>query len=113
MKNLRTKRIVPAVLALLIALPAGSALMVKNAPAEEAQKSEVAQLNANITLADNLTALKGRTVTVTLTAGQSLSGTVKEVKTGLLHLEKLAGKEFYDALVVIEDISAVEVRVRK
>ena len=113
MESLKMKRIVPAALALLIALSAGLALMAKSAPAEEAQKSEAVQLNVNITLADNLTAFKGKTVTVDLTAGQSLSGTVKDVKNGLLHLEKLVRKEFYDALVVIEDISAVEVRVRK
>jgi hypothetical protein len=113
METLKRKGIVPAALALLIALSAGSALMVKSAPAEEAQKSEAVQLNVNITLADNLAALKGRTVTVDLSAGQEMSGTVKDVKNGLLHLEKLVGKEFYDALVVIEDISAVELRVRK
>ena len=113
MEGFLTKRIVTVALALLIVLWAGSALMVKSAPAGEPEKAEAVQLNANITLADNLTALKGKTVTVTLSAGQSLSGTVKDVKNGLLHLEKLAGKEFYDALVVIEDISVVEIRARK
>ena len=113
MENLRTKRMVPAALALLIALLVGSALMVKNAPAGEPEKAEAVQLNVNFSLADNLAALKGQTVTVTLTAGQPLSGTVKEVKNGLLHLEKLVGKEFYDALVVIGDIAVVEIRVRK
>ena len=113
MESLRTKRIVPAALALLIALLAGYAMMVKSAPAGEPEKAEVVQLNVNFSLADNLAALKGQTVTVTMTAGQPLSGTVKEVKNGLLHLEKLVGKEFYDALVVIGDISAVELRMRK
>ena len=113
MENLRTKRMVPAALALLIALLVGSALMVKNAPAGEPEKAEAVQLNVNFSLADNLAALKGQTVTVTMTAGQPLSGTVKEVKNGLLHLEKLAGKEFYDALVVIGDIAVVEIRARK
>ncbi|MCX5859644.1 MAG: hypothetical protein NT056_07075 [Proteobacteria bacterium] len=113
MKRLKMNGIIPAALVLLIAFAVGSALMVKSAPAQEAQKSEVVQLNANFTLADNLTALKGKTVTVTISAGQSMSGTVKDVKNNLLHLEKLVGKEFYDALVVIEDISAVELRVRK
>jgi hypothetical protein len=113
MENLRMKKIVPAALALLIALSAGSALMVKSSPAGEPEKAEAVQLNVNISLADNLAALKGKTVTVTLSAGQSLTGTVKEIKNGLLHLEKLAGKEFYDALVVIEDISVVEIRARK
>jgi hypothetical protein len=30
-----------------------------------------------------------------------------------LHLERLAGRDFYDALVRIEDISAVEARFRE
>ncbi|MDD5223469.1 MAG: hypothetical protein PHE84_05725 [bacterium] len=113
MKNRKSGRVITMALVLLIGLAAGSALMVKNSPAQEAQKAEVAQLNVNFTVADNLTALKGKTVTVDLSSGQSLSGTVKDVKNGLVYLEKLVGKEFYDALVVIEDISAVELRVRK
>ena len=113
MKSLQMNGIVPMALALLITLSAGSALMVKNAPAGEPEKAEAVQLNVNLSLADNLAALKGKTVTVTLSAGQTLSGTVKDVKNGLLHLEKLVGKEFYDALVVIEDISVVEIRARK
>ncbi len=113
MESLQMKRIIPAALIILIALSAVSVLMVKSAPAGEPEKAEAVQLNVNFSLADNLAALKGQTVTVTMTAGQPLSGTVKEVKNGLLHLEKLVGKEFYDALVVIGDIAVVEIRVRK
>jgi hypothetical protein len=41
-----------------------------------------------------------------------LQGYVKSVGSGLLHLEKLAGKDFYDALLRIEDISAIEAKFR-
>lgn len=71
-----------------------------------------AQLNAERSLADNLSALKGKTVTVTLASGQTISGVVKEVTNGLLHLERLSQKDFYDALIVVDKIGAVEVRVR-
>jgi len=41
-----------------------------------------------------------------------MTGIVKEVKNNLLHLEKISQKEFYDALITIDHISAVEARVR-
>jgi hypothetical protein len=71
------------------------------------------QLNVDIPLTDNLTALKGKTVTVTMSSGQSISGVVKDVKNGLLHLEKLSQKDFFDAVIMVDKISAVEVRVRQ
>ena len=71
------------------------------------------QLNVGIPLSENLEALKGKTVTVTLSSGQAVSGVVKDVKNGLLHLEKLSQKDFFDAVIVVDKISAVEVRVRQ
>ena len=68
--------------------------------------------NVNFSLTDNLKSLKGKTVTVTLDSGKSFSGAVKEVGNHLLHLEKLSGKEYYDALINIEDISAIDARFR-
>jgi hypothetical protein len=68
--------------------------------------------NISQSLADNLLACKGKSVTVTLQAGQSVTGLVKDVKNDLLHLEKLSQKEFYDALIVLTHVCAVEVRVR-
>jgi hypothetical protein len=73
---------------------------------------EYVQLNASIPLADNLTALKGKMVTVSLSSGQTMTGVVKDVQNNLLHLEKLAQKEFYDALIRVDLIVAIEARVR-
>lgn len=70
------------------------------------------QINLELTLADNLLTFKGKTVTVTLSSGQTMSGIVKNVQNGHLHLEKLAQKEFFDAIIVIDKISAVEVRMK-
>jgi hypothetical protein len=39
-------------------------------------------------------------------------GVVKEVQNNLLHLEKLSQKEFFDALIRVDQIIAIEVRVR-
>jgi len=88
-------------------------LLCAEAPgAFAAEAKDAAQLNAATSLAENLTALKGKTVTVTLAGGQVMSGVVKEVSGGLLHLEKLSQKEFYDALVILDKIAAIETRVR-
>ena len=76
------------------------------------ESREHLQLNAGIALADNLTTFKGKTVTVILKSGQSMTGIVKEVKNNLLHLEKISQKEFYDALITINHISAIKARVR-
>jgi hypothetical protein len=70
------------------------------------------QLNAAIPLADNLIALKGKMVAVSLSSGQTLMGVVKDVQNNLLHLEKLSQKEFYDAIIRIDLIVAIEARVR-
>ena len=86
-------------------------LIAAYAPAA-AQAPETAQLNATGSLSGNLAALKGKTVTVTLAGGQSMTGTVKEVSGNLLHLEMLSQKEFYDGLVIIDRIAAIETRAR-
>jgi len=70
------------------------------------------QLNSGISLADNLTALKGKAATVFLSSGQSMTGIVKDVNANILHLEKISEKEFYDALIRVDMISAIEARVR-
>lgn len=76
------------------------------------ETKQYVQLNAGITLADNLAALKGKTVTVYLASGQSMTGIAKDVKDNILHLEKISQKEFYDALIRVDMISAIEARVR-
>ena len=50
---------------------------------------------------------------VILSSGQSLPGYVKDVKEGLLHLEKLGGgRDYHDALVRVKDISAMDTKFR-
>jgi hypothetical protein len=61
---------------------------------------------------ENLKAYVGKDIIVHLESGDTLQGYVKSVQDDLLHLEKLAGKDFYDALIRIDDISALEVKFR-
>jgi small nuclear ribonucleoprotein (snRNP)-like protein len=68
--------------------------------------------NVNSSLADNLKSLVGKKVYVTLDSGKTLAGFVKEVGNHLMHLEKLDGKDYFDALIRIENISAIDTRFR-
>ncbi len=74
---------------------------------------EGVSFNANAALADNLNALKGKKVQVSLESGESFTGLIKEVGTQLIHVEKLEGKEFFDALIKVKDISAISTRFRQ
>jgi small nuclear ribonucleoprotein (snRNP)-like protein len=68
--------------------------------------------NVNSSLEDNLKSLVGKKVSVTIVSGKTLSGFVKEVGNHLIHLEKLEGKDYFDALIRIENISAIEAMFR-
>jgi len=86
-------------------------------PKEAVAKPKIVALegmsyNVNTSLLDNLKSLVGKKVSVTTVSGKTLTGIVKEVGAHLLHLEKLERKDFFDALIRIENISAVEAMFR-
>lgn len=86
-------------------------------PMEAGAKSNVVAIegisyNVNSSLTDNLKSLIGKKVQVTLDSGKTFSGFIKAVGNHLIHLEKLAGKDFFDALISIENISAIDTRFR-
>jgi len=54
----------------------------------------------------------GKRVTVRVRAGEELSGTVKTVNEDVVHLGELSGKEFFDAVIPLDSIDAVIVRVK-
>jgi small nuclear ribonucleoprotein (snRNP)-like protein len=68
--------------------------------------------NVNSSLLDNLKSLVGKKVYVTLDSGKTFTGFVKDVGNHLMHLEKLDGKDYFDALLRIENISAIDTRFR-
>jgi hypothetical protein len=59
-----------------------------------------------------IAAQKGKRVTLRLRSGQELSGVVRDASERLVVIGELAGREFSDAVVPIEAIEAVIVRVR-
>ena len=65
-------------------------------------------------LSKNLYALKeeGKAARLHLRNGQEMAGKIGEVGDQFVMICELVGKEFYDALVRIDDISAISIRVR-
>jgi hypothetical protein len=81
-------------------------------PAKSPSPVEGVRFDTGTAMKENLKSLVGKDVHVHLRSGKSFQGYVKSVGDGLLHLEKLAGRDFFDALVRIEDVSALEVKFR-
>ena len=86
--------------------------------AEAEAKQEVvavdgAAYNVNISMAENLKLFVGKTVYITLDSGKVFTGTVKALGNHFVHLEKLVGKEYFDALIRIESIDAIDSRFRE
>ena len=63
-------------------------------------------------ISEVLRARVGKPVTLLLRSGKEYGGTVGDVRSQSVVLKSIAGKEFYDALVRIDDISAIEIRNR-
>lgn len=54
----------------------------------------------------------GKPVTVRLQSGSDIGGTVVKVGDSVVHLTKVSGMDFYDAVVRLDTIAAVLVKVR-
>jgi hypothetical protein len=80
-----------------------------NAVADE-QTYELKSAAATVkdVLAENI----NKRVIVRMDTGENLEGTVSKVGDSLVHLSKIAGKDFYDAVVRIDKIGAVLFKVR-
>jgi hypothetical protein len=76
-----------------------------------AQETKIT-LNDASTIKDVLLQYVGKRATVRTDAGETLDGTVARVTGQLVYIEKLAGKEYFDAVVRIDRISSVTLRVR-
>jgi hypothetical protein len=54
----------------------------------------------------------GKQVTLKLDSGEELGGVVRTVGDHVVHVEKVSGKEFFDAIVDLDEVAAVILRVR-
>jgi hypothetical protein len=93
----------------LLAVMAASFLLALSALPAEAQELSV---SASDSIQSVLAARKGKPVTVRLSGGQELTGTVREATGKLLVLGALSGREFFDAVIPLEKIEAVLVRTK-
>ena len=93
---------------LLALLLCGTPLLVPMpAPAQEA----ALEVNADA-IKVNLERQVGKRVRLRLLSGQDVEGTVVAVGTAAVHVGRLAGMDFFDGVVRLDQIAAVIVRVR-
>ncbi|MCW5202320.1 hypothetical protein VU11_05485 [Desulfobulbus sp. US2] len=86
-------------------------------PQKAVAKSKVvpvkgASYNVKVRFKDNLKTFIGKSISVFLVSGKSVTGTVKDVGEDLLHLEQLEGKSYFDALIMLDQVEAIETRFR-
>ncbi len=103
MRDTLGKALWAVVIAAAIGLAPASAVM--------AQEKKV-EINTSFTIRQILASFTGQRVAVKTVAGESIEGTVTSVGDHVVHISRLSGKEFYDAVVVIDRISTVVFRAR-
>jgi hypothetical protein len=64
-------------------------------------------------VAEALKSRVGKAVTLHLASGTQIGGTVAEVRDHAVVLKGVTGRELSDALVVLDQVSVVEVRARE
>jgi ABC-type phosphate/phosphonate transport system substrate-binding protein len=70
------------------------------------------ETKAPVTIREALQANVGKRVLLRLQAGEDIDGTVVAVTAGTVHIARLTGKDFYDAVVSLDKISAVIFKAR-
>jgi hypothetical protein len=83
-----------------------------NAPEVFAAEQKYELKSSIVTINDVLTEYLGKRVIVRMDSGENIEGTVGRVGVTLVHISKISGKDFYDAVVRIDRISAVLFKVR-
>lgn len=81
------------------------------APGISAQEVKF-ELKASTTMREVLAENTGKKVALRLASGDEIEGTVTMVGNALAHISRLSGKEFYDAVVSIDKITAIRMRMR-
>jgi hypothetical protein len=87
----------------------GLALLAATATAGWAQDSP---LGTGGTMRDALAKLTGKDAEIVLTNGKSYRGKIGSVGSETVLVTQIAGKEFYDVLIELDEVAAVELRVR-
>ncbi len=103
--------------AILAAMAVSGALLIAVTPAEAQEKAATPDKAVRFEEQDNVASvlrrLEGRAVKIRLAgSGDEIAGKVQKVGKDLVHLSEIGGREFYDALIRIDQVSAVVVQVR-
>lgn len=77
-----------------------------------AAEQEKPSFNPSITLKDNLSSNVGKRVSLMISSGESLEGTIEKVGDHFVLISKLSGKDYYDAIVRIDEVKAIVFRAR-
>lgn len=101
---MKAKRVLLAVMLIM-----GFMLISVSTASSEEVKYE---LKPGATIKALLTDSIGKRVVLRLESGEEMEGTVTAVGEHLVHVAKLSKRDFFDAYVSIERISAVIIRVR-
>ena len=105
-------RMVLLVVAAVISFSPALLVSVTEAQAGSLTAIEGVKFDVQSALRDNLKLFTGRDVYVHLRSGKTFQGYVKAVGDHFVHVEKLAARDFFDVLIRIEDISAIEAKFR-
>ena len=108
------KLITTIAILLAICLVAGIAIHITAAQAEAGVVAvDGAKFITAKTMEDNIRGFMGKKISLLMNSGQKVTGKVKAVKQGKVHMESLEGAKYYDALVKISDVSAVIARFKE
>jgi hypothetical protein len=85
------------------------ALSLLPASAADEQKFEMrSEESVKTVLADAV----GKQVTLLMASGQEVTGVVVKVGDHAVHLTRLAGRDFFDAVILLERVDGVALKVR-
>lgn len=82
-------------------------------PMAACAEDQAPEVEGSQPIRDNLKKRIGSRVTLRLAAGEEIGGKVVAVGEHAVHLSELAGKEFFDAVIRLDQVSAVVVRARE
>lgn len=88
-------------------LPVSEVAVAKSPP--EAPRITV---NGAATMGTLLGNLKGKRIDLHLKSGKTVRGTVGDVGSHVVQIQKISGKDYYDAYIAIKHVSGIDVQMR-
>lgn len=100
---MKTRRMILTLLALAICFLTFQSISAAEEKLEFRQSSGIKEILIQFT---------GKKVSVILDSGGEMGGTITKVGDHLVHLSKLTGREYFDAVIRIDRINSVIIRVK-